>query len=574
MVAAAVALLVAAPAHADTSWIRGGNWMPDDGNNNGGIFYPSGINSSTSPAEAASYADLVAGDDMSVGINFVRIAINPATISGNWPVFQAYVNELIADGQWVDLCDFGENNDGSVDNFSAWQGMWETVDGVYKNNNAVYYEPLNEPHSYSTESELATDVYVPFLGFINKSQDHIILDGTGWAASAAPVGADSRFNNCKLAIHCYYFDNTNLTSEAEWENDLNTRVGGYQSRTVMTEMGCGTTGGLDYDVSTPGNLDISYIRGMCNQCRAWPMGFVYFPAHKDNDGSRLFVSAGGGIVNQSMINELQNGWDFYTTAPVWGICDFNVIGQTDYSVYRPSVGWWYFQAGGSVQWGTNIDIAVPADYAGNGLAQEAVWRTSDSTWYVHGVTTLQYGTTGDIPVPGDYLGTGQAQIAVFRPSAGKWYVNGMSSAVQWGQAGDIPVPGYYNNDGHLDMAVYRPSNCTWYIDGGANVQWGEAGDIPVPGDYDGSGTTQIAIWRPSNGTWIVHGGATVQWGTNGDVPVPGDYAGAGYTQMAVWRPSNDTWYVKGVGNTTYGMTNDVPLPLPYAIRHYSLGYTN
>ena len=569
--AAVVALLVHAPAHASTFWMRGANWPDSRDNFQDGVIYPDGITSSTTTTQAASEADLVALSATSIGVNFVRIGINAATISDNWPAVQAYINELNSDGIYVDLGFWsGSDHAGTIENVSAWQTAWETVDGVYKNNNAVYYEPFNEPFGYSSESQLAADVYEPFLDFIKKSQNHIILDGTGYANDVTAVGADPNLTGCLLGLHMYSSWWGKYTTEPGWEGALATHIGAYANRTVITECGSQTTVGGDYDVSTPGNFNICFVRGLCEYCSAQGVGFIYWPLVPTG----LFSTPGGAVINQSLINELQNGWDFYTTAPYWGICDFNVIGQTDYSVYRPSTGWWYFQAGGSVQWGTNIDIAVPADYAGNGLAQEAVWRTSNSTWYIDGGAILQYGTIGDIPVPGDYLGNGSAQIAVWRPSAGTWYVNGLISGVHWGTNGDIPVPGYYNNDGHLDYAVWRPSNGTWYVKGGVNQQWGQMGDIPVPGDYVGSGITQFAVFRPSNGTWYINGVANVQWGTNGDIPVPGDYTGGGETGMAVWRSTNSTWHVYRVGTTTYGATNDVPLPLPYAIRHYSLGYTN
>src|SRR5689334_3039142 len=151
LLAAAVSLLAPSLGHADTSWVNGGNWADNRDNFQDGVIYPNGITSSTTAAQAAAVADTVAGDDISLGINFERIGINPATVSSNWTVVQAYVNELIADGQYVDLaCWDGSDKDGVINNFSAWQAMWQTVDAVYKNNNMVYYEPFNEPHGYTT----------------------------------------------------------------------------------------------------------------------------------------------------------------------------------------------------------------------------------------------------------------------------------------------------------------------------------------------------------------------------------------------------------------------------------------
>ena len=572
--AAVVPLLASSSGHADTSWVNGGNWADNRDNFQDGVIYPNGITSSTTAAQAAAVADNVAADDISLGINFERVGINPATVSSNWTVVQAYVNELIADGQYVDLaCWDGSDKDGVINNFSAWQSMWQTVDAVYKNNNSVYFEPFNEPHGYTT-ANLLNNVYAPFLSFITKSDDHLILDGTGYASDVTAVGADSRFNGCKLGIHIYPTWWGQYTTESGWENALATHVGSYASRTIVTEMGAPSLSGLNYDVSSS-DVDVCFIRGICQESRTLLMGMVYWPAHRANDGFTLFGSPGGVVSNPSLVDQLEYGWKFFTAAEVWGTPDFNVRGKTDCTVFRPSnQGWYVYPNGNPIQYGASTDILVPADYNGTGQAQRAVWRPSTGDWYIYpSLNPTHWGTTGDIPVPGDYLGNGQAQLAVWRPSNGTWYING-GATVQWGTNGDIPVPGYYNGDGHMDYAVFRPSNSKWYVYGGQQTVFGTTGDIPVPGDYAGSGRTQLATWRPSNSTWYVYGLTNVAFGQTGDVPVPGDYSRSGFTQLATWRPANNTWNVNEVTNVTWGTTGDVPLPLPYAIRHLSLGYAN
>src|SRR5580700_10327571 len=79
--AAAVALLAAAPAQAGTGWAHGGNWAATGGLVTNIIMYPDGITSSTTPTQAAAEADTVASDYLGVGINFVRYPVNPATVS-------------------------------------------------------------------------------------------------------------------------------------------------------------------------------------------------------------------------------------------------------------------------------------------------------------------------------------------------------------------------------------------------------------------------------------------------------------------------------------------------------------
>jgi hypothetical protein len=311
--AAAVALLAPAPAQAtSTAWVHGGNWASADGILTD-IQYPDGISSSTTTTQAAAEADTVASDLEGIGVNFVRIPVNPATISrpgNNWTVEQALINELVHDGISVDICCFYTDwqNSGTITNMSWWETMWTTVDGVYKNNNSVYYEPINEPFGY-TASGLES-VYTTFLGLVSKSQSHIILGGTGYEDHVAAIGA--YFPNTLLAVHDYPFWLTsNNHTVAAWESQLSGEVSTYSSRTIMTEMGADTVGGLNYAVSST-DSNVCFIQGVSAQCNSYspPMGFVYFPTHQASGNTkRLFVGPGAGIFNQSMVNALQGGWN-------------------------------------------------------------------------------------------------------------------------------------------------------------------------------------------------------------------------------------------------------------------------
>jgi hypothetical protein len=103
-------------------------------------------------------------------------------------------------------------------------------------------------------------------------------------------------------------------------------------------------------------------------------------------------------------------------------------------------------------------------------------------------SAVQFGTDGDIPVAADFDGDGRGDHAVFRPSSGTWFVLRSSSgftAVQWGTNGDIPVPGDYDGDFRDDIAVFRPSNGTWFVLRSSNsslsaAQFGLGEDLPAP----------------------------------------------------------------------------------------------
>ena len=284
----------------------------------------------------------------------------------------------------------------------------------------------------------------------------------------------------------------------------------------------------------------------------------------------------------SLANKLYpNSFGSWTTnfEPPLGSYNFQ-DNKTDFGVYR--TGLWLVR--GQVSWGIPGDIAVPADYDGDGKADYAVFRPSDGKWYIINSHDGSYSVKpygADVPVPGDYDGDLCADIATYQ--SGLWTIqnssDGVSHFLSWGLPGDIPVPADYDGDGITDVAVYRPATGNWYIirssDGEyRQVAWGLPGDIPVPGDYDGDGCSDLAIWRPSSATWFIlnssDGSYRVQtWGSIGDTPVPADYDGDQKFDLAVWK--SGSWSILksgdgGIFSATQGVSGDVPLPLPWAVR--------
>lgn len=274
--------------------------------------------------------------------------------------------------------------------------------------------------------------------------------------------------------------------------------------------------------------------------------------------------------------------------------DYDGDGRTDVSIYRPSLGeWWYSRSsnGGNnaFQFGTSSDRVVPADYTGDGISDIAFWRPSSGEWYIlrsedFSFFAFPFGASTDIPVPADYDGDSWSDPAVFRPSTNSWFINRSSGGVDiigFGATGDKPTPSDYDGDGKSDIAIYRPNGQTggeWWglrSRNGSNFvySFGNATDKPVPGDYTGDGKADVAIWRPSTGFWFVlrsdnNGFYSVPFGVNGDVPVPGDYDGDGRFDTAVFRPSTSTWFADrsnggGALIQTFGIAGDFATPNSY-----------
>lgn len=292
-------------------WVKGGNWADSRDNYNTGWVIPSGLTSSETVAGAKAKADQIASNIKYVSGNMVRVPINPPTVASSyWTIVQAYVNELIADGLYVDLCCWTEKSSvGTVDDLSAWETMWETVDSVYSGNWNVFYEPINEPYGYTSPYTGLKSLYSTFLGIVAKSQQRILLDGTGYADHLSAIGSDSAFNGCDLALHIYpYWDN--YTTVGSWETALNNRIGGYQSRATITEMGAYSTNPTyNYQTQNSGNRYISFIQGVGQEVQTLQIGLVYWPMWKDGDNYRLFVNTDSGSwVNWSLMEELTSLW--------------------------------------------------------------------------------------------------------------------------------------------------------------------------------------------------------------------------------------------------------------------------
>jgi hypothetical protein len=266
--------------------------------------------------------------------------------------------------------------------------------------------------------------------------------------------------------------------------------------------------------------------------------------------------------------------------------DFDGDGKTDISIFRPSVGeWWYLRSSDNqnraFQFGNSSDKLVPADFTGDGKTDIAVWRPSTGEWFVlrsddNSYYSFQFGTGGDSPAVGDFDADGRTDAAIFRPSTAAWYISKSSGGTliqQFGQNGDVPVVSDYDGDGKSDIAIYRVSLGQWWIQrstgGTIAFQFGNSTDKSVQRDYTGDGMADVAFWRPTTGEWFVlrsenQSYYSVPFGANGDRASPGDYDGDGKSDFAVFRPSNLTWYMQrstaGTLIQGFGITGDISVP--------------
>lgn len=312
----------ASPAAADTSQFRGFNWAVVGDNFVEGPLVLDRLSQSDSYDTVRAKADAIYADmAATMGANTVRLPVNTHTVGTTWwNAYRGTIDAATARGFKVILAywEDGAASGGRITNMNAFNTMWNTVTSQYGSNSLVYFEPMNEPHGYSS-----TDWRNLAASWINARpsipKGRILIGGTGFSQDAKPICADSRFNGTLISFHHYAFF-YGTKDYAGWVQSVRDQLGSCGPRAVLTEFGSPMNDGRDYANAASTDNFVRYLRAVTDVAREQRMGSTYWPGLGGKTGSigydwySMFASSGSGtaidltIRNASGADRIRHAW--------------------------------------------------------------------------------------------------------------------------------------------------------------------------------------------------------------------------------------------------------------------------
>lgn len=317
-----VVTVTSSPVTAATAQFRGMNWAVLGDNFSTSPLVVQGLSSSDSNATVRAKANALYDDLAStMGVDTVRLPINTHTVgTAWWEAYRGAIDAATARGFKVILAywEDGAASGGRITNLAAWNAMWSTVTNSYGANTNVYFEPMNEPHGYSSAEW--RDIAANWLSYhYSAVPGRVLIGGTGYSQDLRDICNDTRFNPTLLSFHHYAFFYGAMTYDA-FRSHIQTRLGNCASRAVATEFGAPMHDGRNYaDASSADNF-VRHIRAMAQVMRDNHMGGTYWPALGGKpgsigyDGYSMFSLSGSGtnlnltVRNTSGADRIRYAW--------------------------------------------------------------------------------------------------------------------------------------------------------------------------------------------------------------------------------------------------------------------------
>ncbi|MDT3405469.1 RICIN domain-containing protein [Mucilaginibacter terrae] len=291
--------------------ISGLNWADARDNYNDGWVIPSGLTAADNYSTVQNKAETILNAFITNQANTVRLPVNPPSVAESWwNSYSGAIDKALSKNMKVILA-YWEGTaakDGKIDDMTKFWAMWSAVVTKYGANPKVYFEIMNEPFGY-TETDWKNICAQWLTTYSNVPRERILVGGTGYSENVAVMGADSRFNNCLFSLHIYAWWG-NHVNESTWQSQMQTAMGAYASRTVLTEFGAPMTTGENYTGSINNDAEIAFIKGITNKLRTAHVASVYWPGLRDNDTYSLFTFNAGtmAFTNGSGLTRMNYAW--------------------------------------------------------------------------------------------------------------------------------------------------------------------------------------------------------------------------------------------------------------------------
>ncbi|MGC4030275.1 MAG: cellulase family glycosylhydrolase [Tepidisphaeraceae bacterium] len=327
------------PIELSASQIRGVSWSDPRDNYNPAQIVPAHLSLADTPESAAKVAQTYATRVQGIGVNVVRLGINPPTVNDTkwWSTYSAVIRTLTGNGLGVILCAWeqsptvhgngrgghnGRFGAGTVDTYAA---MWNAVHAIFKDDTGVIgYELLNEPFGYrGKKGDYVSDMrtLIKAIGDDRRGKK-ILVAGIGYSDDVQVIKNDFPEPDVWFAYHVYpnWFGGEAgdaLFTRERYADEIAQKLKGVESRTVITEFGC--WGGPAYDYSKPSveQIDLSskrhvaYLHGVADACEKFSLGSIYwFADARETRRHRAYdlLAEDGKLLDEDRYAQVKRAW--------------------------------------------------------------------------------------------------------------------------------------------------------------------------------------------------------------------------------------------------------------------------
>lgn len=275
---------------------HGVNWADPRDNFADDAVVPSGLLvNDDAETVATKTRSILTGFRDNLHANTVRLPVNPYSVGTSWwTSYKAAIDTATSMGFKVILSYWegtGTQADGRIDDVARWNAMWNTLIADYAANSRVYFEPMNEPHGY-TSADWKNIVATWLTDHAIVPRDRVFVSGRGYNDHVDNLCTDPRFDGTYLSLHHYGFWGTR--TYAGWLQDLTARLGTCANRTIEDEFGAPMTTGLNYSDAAATDNFVAYMQADTNLVRQLGMGSVYWPGLRTGDSYSMESITGTG----------------------------------------------------------------------------------------------------------------------------------------------------------------------------------------------------------------------------------------------------------------------------------------